>query len=138
MAELIGQRKRRGPLTDLQARRRRNPLIGRRVFLPTRKAKESDKEKNANRNSHFGSTSILGLSGPPHGDASTTDITTLIRKSRESRSPHSSRVRLLDNHRDPKIPRILAFEIKFHVAGKPCGLVHSSDSNKITQYRDML
>jgi hypothetical protein len=53
VAELIGQSKCRRLLADLQAKRGRNGLIGGRVFSPTRKAKQSKKEKYGHRNFHF-------------------------------------------------------------------------------------
>jgi hypothetical protein len=53
MAELIGQNKCWRVLADFQAKRGRNGLIGWRVFLNTSKAKQSEKEKNSNRNFHF-------------------------------------------------------------------------------------
>jgi hypothetical protein len=124
-AELIGQSERRSRVTDLQANRRANRVIGGRVFLPARKSKESDKEKDSDCASHFGSTFGFVAYGCPPAQLrqSTTDVTTLIRKSSESRSPHSSRIRLVDDHRDPKIPLILAVEIKFHFSGEPRGLI---------------
>jgi len=53
VAELIRQIKCRRLLADLQAKRGRNGLIGWRVFLPTAKAKQSEKEKYGNRDFHF-------------------------------------------------------------------------------------
>jgi hypothetical protein len=80
MAELIEEGKRRSRSTDLQANRRRNCVIGGRVFLPARKSKESDKEKDGDRDSHFGS--IFGFVAyrcpPAQLRQSTTDVTTLI------------------------------------------------------------
>jgi hypothetical protein len=55
MAELIGQSKCRSLLTDLQANRRRNRLMGGRAFLRAGKTKKSDKENDGNGNLHFGS-----------------------------------------------------------------------------------
>src|SRR6266852_6772543 len=73
-----------------------------------------------------------------HSDTKHKDLRTLIRKSSESRPPHSSRIRLLDDHRDPKIPLIFGVELKFHVAGEPCGLIYCSDSDQASQNRNML
>jgi hypothetical protein len=53
MAELIGQSKCRRVLADFQAQRWRNGLIGGRIFLPTSKTKQSEKEKYGNRDFHF-------------------------------------------------------------------------------------
>jgi len=55
MAELIGQNKRWSWLADFQANRWRNLLVVGRVFLPTGKTKDSEKEKDGNRSFHFGS-----------------------------------------------------------------------------------
>ena len=57
----------------------------------------------------------------------------LIRKPDQTCSPHSSRGPLLDNHRDPQIRSILGIEINFHVSRKTCGLIHSSDSDEVSQ-----
>jgi hypothetical protein len=131
-AELIGQSERRSRVTDLQTNRWRNRVIGRRVFLTARKSKESDKENDGDRDSHFGS--IFGFVAyrcpPAQLRQSTTDVTALIHKSSESRSPHSSCIRLLNDHRDPKIPLILAVEIKFHFSGEPRGLIYRPDSDE--------
>ena len=62
----------------------------------------------------------------------------LIRKPSESRSPHSSRGRLLDDHRDPQIPSILGIEINFHVSRNPCGLIYSPALDEVSQNCDVL
>ena len=62
----------------------------------------------------------------------------LIRKPGQSCSPHSSRGPLLDNHRDPQIRSILGIEINFHVSRKTCGLIYSSDSDKVSQNCNVL
>ena len=62
----------------------------------------------------------------------------LIRKPSQSRSPHSSRGRLLDDHRDPQIPSILGIEINFHVSRKTCGLIYSPDLDEVSQNCDVL
>src|ERR1700739_2584672 len=70
--------------------------------------------------------------------ARTTDVTTLIRKSSESCSPHPSRSRFLDDHCDPKIPSIRGVRIKLHVSGKPCGFIYCSDPDEASQNRNVL
>jgi hypothetical protein len=52
-AELIGKNKCRSLLSNLQAHGRSNGVVGRWVFLPTRKTKDSNKEKHGNHNFHF-------------------------------------------------------------------------------------
>ena len=136
-AELIGKNKCRSLLSDLQAHRRSNGVTGRWVFLPTRKTKDSNKEKHGNRNFHFfapDSVSLL-IYALANRRQSTTDLVKLIRKPRQSRSPHSSRTRLLDDHRDPQIPWVLGGELNFHVSREPCGLVYFSDSDEVSQNR---
>ena len=53
MTELIRKGKRRSRLTNRQANSGWSRVIAGRVFLPTRKSKESDKEKNGNWNFHL-------------------------------------------------------------------------------------
>src|SRR5712664_4534452 len=65
-----------------------------------------------------------------HSDAKHKRSRMLIRKSSKPGSPHPSRIRFLDNHRDPNIPWLFGAEIKFHVSAKPCGLIYCSDSDQ--------
>ncbi len=62
----------------------------------------------------------------------------LIRRPSQCRSPHSSRGRLLHDHRGPQIPPILGIEINFHVSGKSCGPIYSSDSDEVSQNCNVL
>src|SRR6267154_540622 len=62
----------------------------------------------------------------------------LIRKSGESRSPHSSGIRLLDDHDDPQIAVILGFEIEVYIARKLSGRIYGSDACELAQNRNML
>src|SRR6202007_2343948 len=66
------------------------------------------------------------------------DVTTLIRKSSKTRSPHPSRIRLLDDHRDPVIPWISGVEIKSNVLRKSFGFIYSPDRDNASQNRNML
>jgi len=140
MAELIGQNKRWSWLADFQTNRWRNLLVVGRAFLPIGKTKDPEKEKDGNGNLHFGSQIPFRClpAGAGTARSSRAHAGTLIRKSRESRSPHSSGIRLLDDHRNPEIPCILGVETEFHVSGKPCGSIYCSDSDEISQNRHML
>jgi len=125
MAELIGKIERRRRLTDLQATRRRNRAIGRRAFLPAGKTEESGKRRGWPPQSSFWLQIRFRylLVARRHSDAKHKRSKMLIRKSSKPGSPHPSRIRSLDNHRDPNIPGIFGAEIKFHVSAKPCGLI---------------
>src|SRR5258706_12631334 len=132
MAELIGKSERRRRLTDLQANRRRNRAIGRRAFLPTGITEESGKEEDGHRDLHFGSRFgfVTCCCATAQRRAKHKRSKMLIRKSSKPGSPHPSRIRFLDNHRDPDIPWIFGAEINFHVSAKPCGLIYCSDSDQ--------
>jgi hypothetical protein len=53
VAELIGQSKCWRLLADLQANRWRDWTLGGRIFLPTKKTKQSKKENHGNGDFHF-------------------------------------------------------------------------------------